>query len=227
MKLSIIFTDDNSMSLQNCTLNESYHSEFGALQESQHIFIKNGLDNFKDKKEITVLEFGFGTGLNALLALEFAEQNNIKINYFTIEKYPVDLKYIKQLNYNEMIPSVGAKFIELHECDWETEAEITSQFSLKKIEKDFLKTDLPNNIDIVFFDAFSPDTQPELWTKKLFNNIYRNMKPESILVTYSSKGIVKQALRDVGFIVKRLKGPIGKHHILNAIKTEIQEKSKC
>ena len=231
MKISVIFTDDNSMSLQNCTLNESYHSGFGALQESKHVFIKNGLDNFIDKKEINILEFGFGTGLNALLALEFAEKNKIKIHYTTIEKYPVELKYIERLNYDELVPKVGNKFIDLHKSEWGKDIVISEYFTINKIENDFLETVLPNNIDsissnwfltIVFYDAFSPDTQPELWSVALFQKIYNCMNKESLLTTYSSKGIVKQALRDTGFKVKRLDGPIGKHHILNAIKTEIQ-----
>ncbi len=218
MKISVIFTDDNSMSLQNCTLNESYHSGFGALQESKHVFVKNGLDNFIDNNEISILEFGFGTGLNALLALEFAEKNKIKINYFSIEKYPVELKYIKRLNYHELVPKFGARFIDLHKSDWDKELEISEFFRLTKIENDFLETKLPSNIDLVFFDAFSPETQPELWTQELFTDIYKHMNNNALLTTYSAKGIVKQALRNAGFTVKRLIGPIGKHHILNAVK---------
>jgi len=221
MKISVIFTDDNSMSLQNCTLNESYHSGFGALQESKHIFVKNGLDNFIDNYEISVLEFGFGTGLNALLALEFAEKNKIKINYFSIEKYPVELKYIKRLNYHELVPKVGNRFIDLHKADWDKELKVSEFFRLTKIENDFLETKLPSNIDLVFFDAFSPKTQPELWTQELFTNIYKKMNNNALLTTYSAKGIVKQALRNAGFTVKRMIGPIGKHHILNAVKDKI------
>lgn len=223
MKISVIFTDDNSMSLQNCTLNESYHSGFGALQESKHVFIDSGLHNFIDAKQINVLEFGFGTGLNALLTLEFAEKHKIKINYISIEKYPVELKYIERLNYNELIPKVGNKFIDLHKTEWNKSIDISDYFSIHKIENDFLETELPKNIDVVFFDAFSPDTQPELWTVELFKKIYNCMNNQSVLTTYSSKGIVKQALREVGFTVKRLEGPIGKHHILNALKTENQK----
>ena len=226
MKISVIFTDDDSMSLQNCTLNESYHSGFGALQESKHVFIKNGLNNFIDKKEINILEFGFGTGLNTLLALEFAKTNKIKISYISIEKYPVELKYIQRLNYDELVPKVGNKFIDLHKSEWEKEVKISEYFTLIKIENDFLETELPQNIDVVFYDAFSPDTQPELWTKELFSNIFNHMNSNSILTTYSSKGIVKQALRNSGFKVKRLEGPIGKHHILNAIKTDNQFQNK-
>jgi tRNA U34 5-methylaminomethyl-2-thiouridine-forming methyltransferase MnmC len=120
------------------------------------------------------------------------------------------------------VPEVGNKFIDLHKSDWEKDIKISEYFTLKKIENDFLDTKFQKDINLVFYDAFSPDTQPELWTKDLFLKIYNCMSSNSILTTYSSKGIVKQALRDAGFLVKRLEGPIGKHHILNAIKTENQ-----
>lgn len=218
----IVQTDDGSSSIFVEKLGEHYHSHFGAIQESKHIFIETALAQIS-KTDINVLEFGFGTGLNALLTLEFAEKHKIKINYISIEKYPVELKYIERLNYNELIPKVGNKFIDLHKTEWNKSIDISDYFSIHKIENDFLETELPKNIDVVFFDAFSPDTQPELWTVELFKKIYNCMNNQSVLTTYSSKGIVKQALREVGFTVKRLEGPIGKHHILNALKTENQK----
>ena len=213
--LKKIITADNSPTLYVPELNEHYHSVNGALQESIHIFINAGLKHIQ-KENINILEIGFGTGLNTVLT--FSENKKLKKNiyYETIEKYPLSKDIIEDLiNNNFTEPEITEQ---IHQIPWEKEIMISDNFYLKKIKTD-LKTYFPEHtFDLVYFDAFAPEKQPELWTEEIFKKIYDATKQNGILVTYSAKGIVKQALRAAGFIVKRLPGPIGKRHMIQAIK---------
>ncbi len=212
-------TKDGSHTLYVPELDEHYHSAFGALQESMHVFIDAGLIFFDQKKEINILEVGFGTGLNALLtAIESRDQ---QIIYWGIEAFPLENEVIQKLNYPQLITKDGSNLIfdGIHRAEWGKEIKITEAFSLTKHHLKIQNAELPeNHFHLVYFDAFAPDVQPELWTGEVFKKMYTTLKPGGILVTYSSKGLVKQNLRAVGFSVKRLPGPSGKKHMLRAEK---------
>ena len=213
----IILTKDKSPTLFVPELNEHYHSVHGAVQESMHIYIDSGL-NYFEKNKISILEIGFGTGLNAVLTFAEAEKRSLKINYETIEKYPVEAEIFQKLDYSSNLELNKSIFNDLHNCKWNEKVEISSFFTIKKINSDLKTYNFTGNYDLVYFDAFSPEKQPKLWTKEIFTKIYNCLNEGGILVTYSAKGIVKQALRGSGFTVKRLPGPPGKHHILRACK---------
>lgn len=221
MKREFIETKDGSSTLYVPELNEHYHSIHGAIQESLHIFIHAGI-GFYNQKEIRILEAGFGTGLNAYLSLVYADRNNLRIVYHSFEKYPLTIEEAGKLNYKQHTDyPTPFLFDSLHNCAWEKEIEITPFFTLHKHQNDFQEVNFPEEFDIVFFDAFNPDVQPHLWTEEVFDKFYRSLKPGGILVTYCVKGIVKQALRRVGFTLKRLPGPPGKREMLRASKEVI------
>ncbi len=213
-------TKDGSHTLFVPELNEHYHSSFGAVQESLHVFIHAGLHYFnKPKQRLSIFEAGFGTGLNALLTLQFMADKSIK--YTSVEAYPVDDETILKLNYPELcdFADAGQIFSKLHQARWDVDTKITSEFVLKKIRADIRSMVLPKNeFDLIYYDAFAPNVQPELWTEEIFAKLFSAMSPGGILVTYSSKGLVKQNLRKSGFEVQRLTGPPGKRHILRASK---------
>ena len=219
LKRKIFETADGSQSIFIEGLNESYHSIHGAKQESMHVFIENGLQLIKNKN-INILEVGFGTGLNCLLSFEYAIKNNKNILFTTIEKYPLEKEEWQKLNFSDQ--NISQKFFKnIHLCNWGNEHLITPYFRLHKSEAD-LTSFIPkeNSCDIIYFDAFAPNVQPELWTEQVFTKMYNALTNNGILTTYSSKGTVKQALRNAGFKVIRIQGPQGKRHILRAIKKE-------
>ncbi len=222
-KPKIIHTDDGSHTIYLPELNETYHSKFGAVNEAQHVFIENGLAKL-EKLEIrastgsatNILEIGFGTGLNALLTLLYSIDKELTIKYLTIEKNPLLKETTATLNYPKIIEGAENYFDLLHSSEWEKSNKISDNFILKKMKATVLNKDLklPENIDIIYFDAFAPSKQPEMWNENLFKKLFTCLKNDGKLVTYSSAGIVKQALRNAGFTVKRLQGPPGKHHML-------------
>lgn len=215
MMLKKIITADQSPTLYLPELDEHFHSINGALQESLHIFINAGLKQIK-KNNINILEVGFGTGLNAVLTYNEAKISKQKILYETIEKYPLPINIIEDL-LTDNFPEKDIA-IQIHKAKWEKKVKISDNFHLKKVKTD-LKNFIPNNYyNLIYFDAFSPDKQPDLWTEDIFVKLYNATKENGILVTYSVKGTVKQALRNAGYFVKRLPGPAGKRHILQAIK---------
>lgn len=219
MKTELITTEDNSKSLRNIELDETYHSSHGAIQESVHIFIEAGLKQIS-KPVINILEIGFGTGLNAILSLNEAIEKNYKINFTTIEKYPITKETASLLNYPELInPKIQEEFQKLHSCGWDNKENIHNQFSITKNLANITDFNYGNNIfDIVFFDAFSPKKQPELWSSEVFKRIFDAMKPDGILTTYCCQGQVKRNLLSVGFKIKKLPGPPGKREFLKATK---------
>lgn len=215
-----IQTEDGSTTLYVPELNEHYHSVHGAIQESLHIFIQAGIEHY-GHSEISILEAGFGTGLNAWLTIIYAEEHQKKINYHSIEKYPLTENETNCLNYKDYTQHPTPElFGKLHHCRWEEDFELTPYFCFHKHQNDFREITFPPSFDIVFFDAFNPDVQPHLWTEEVFQKFYDALKPNGILVTYCVKGIVKQALRNVGFTLKRLPGPPGKREMLRATKPE-------
>lgn len=226
----IISTEDGSATIFIPEWNESYHSKHGAIQEAYHVFIQNGLDLLQELSEISILEFGFGTGLNTLISfLEFSKRP-LKIHYTGIEKYPVIPEEVKALNYAQALKalptneSFSLDFIQEHyekimNSPWEEFHEITPGFNLKKVQADFLNWDYPlNNFDLIYFDAFGARVQPELWTEELFGKIYPSMKENAVFTTYSAKGSVRRALLSVGLNVEKRPGPPGKREMLVGFK---------
>ncbi len=216
MKVKLYITKDGSHTLSFPELNEHYHSVNGAISESKHIFIEAGLKQIS-KKQINILEVGFGTGLNLLVTLKENKTLNRNIYYETLELYPLNIEIVEKLNYPDILDCSRELFLKIHQLEWE-EIHTINNFSLKKIKVDIRKYKTSNTFDLVYFDAFAPDKQNDLWSLSVFKNIFSIMNKGGVLVTYSAKGIVKQALRDAGFEVKRLKGPEGKRHIVRAIK---------
>lgn len=218
MERKIITSQDGSSTIYVPALDEHYHSVKGAIQESEHIFINYGLGAI-EKKEIRVFEVGFGTGLNAWLSSLYAEKNQIRISYYGIEKYPLDPDEVAQLNFAEIKGDLGKDlFLKLHRCNWNEEILLSEYFSLSKDPVDLKKCTPNGSFDICFFDAFAPDKQPELWTEEIFRKIHHHLLPGGIFITYSAKGIVRRALKAVGFTVEKLPGPPGKREITRATK---------
>jgi len=223
MKRKIVLTNDGSNSIFSEDVNEHYHSHFGALQESKHIFIDAGFCSgiLSDLETVSILEIGFGTGLNALLTYFKANELQKKIYYETLELYPVSQQEVEQLNYPSLLPYSDAKeiFTTLHNVSWNKKQIISENFTLHKRQTSAINANYtPNRFDLVYFDAFSPDVQPELWTKEVFEPIYQSMKQNSILLTYCTKGSVKKILAELGFQLEKLPGPVGKREILWGIK---------
>ncbi|MFO7791090.1 MAG: tRNA (5-methylaminomethyl-2-thiouridine)(34)-methyltransferase MnmD [Bacteroidota bacterium] len=210
----IVQTKDNSCTLYSDTFKEHYHSTNGALTESSHIFIKNGLYAV-NKQKINILEIGFGTGLNAVLTHLEANRRGINVMYHGIDLYPPEKAELKAYyeSFDEPVCSAG---VAMMQNPWNQTHNCGDHFSLKKIKADFTGFDFTAKYDIIYFDAFSPEVQPEAWDYKMFAKMYQHMKPSGILVTFSVKGKVKNALRKTGFEIEILPGPPGKRHILRA-----------
>ena len=234
MKRELITTNDGSCTLFVPEIEEHYHSVKGACTESQHIFIKQGL-KASTASTPRVLEIGFGTGLNALLTLIEAEKEEKLVHYTSLELYPLNWELIEQLDYphlklttdseaeNTRIPAeqlIEEWFEQLHQAPWNEPIAITKRFSLHKVHTDitlWINQNGDERFDVVYFDAFSPEKQPELWTPEIFGALYAMMKNEGVLVTYCAKGVVRRSLQNAGFKVERLPGPPnGKREILRA-----------
>lgn len=226
MKRIIEKTDDGSATLFVPELDEHYHSTKGARTESQHIFIDMGL-KASTATSPRVLEIGFGTGLNAWLTLKEAESSCREVHYTGLELYPLAWEMVEQLGY---IPSSEQQhdaelFKQLHTAPWEKEIQLTPHFTLLKQETDanLLKAETDINklssFDVIYFDAFAPEKQPEMWSQELFNRLYVLLNNDGILTTYCAKGIIRRMLQAAGFFVERLPGPPGgKREILRARK---------
>lgn len=212
-------TADGSYTLFVPEMDEHYHSVKGALTESEHIFIGNGLRHAAATSP-RVLEIGFGTGLNAFLTLLEAQRTGRSIHYTTIERYPLDSRTVDCLRYPELVaPEAAPLFAELHRAPWNTPRTIIPEFTLLKLEADFTGYDFEGGYDVVYFDAFAPEKQPEMWTQPLFDRIFGKMNPGGVLTTYCAKGVVRRMLQSAGFTVERLPGPPGgKREILRATK---------
>ncbi len=219
MKRKVIATADGSTTIHLEDWNEQYHSKHGAIQEAYHVFIKSGLQQLA-APEMTILEMGFGTGLNAIITYLEAKANNLRLHYVAMEAFPVGQEELAQLNFvSELgVPELGPVFQQMHQSPWGQPQHISDFFSLEKQQKDFNELKAAADFDLIYFDAFGPRVQPELWTEQIFEKTYRALKPNGILVTYSAKGSVRRAMQAVGFTVERLPGPPGKREMLRAIK---------
>ncbi|WP_296385472.1 tRNA (5-methylaminomethyl-2-thiouridine)(34)-methyltransferase MnmD [Winogradskyella sp.] len=229
MQRKIITTADGSKTIQIEDWDEQYHSIHGAIQEANHVFLKHGLlfyyhnychsELVSESMQLSVLEIGLGTGLNAFLTLIEAEKLNQSINYVGVEAYPVSSDEIEQLNYVELTSKNHTDiFKKMHNVPWETQHQITSGFQLEKQQKFFKDIDAEAAFDIIYFDAFGARVQPDLWTEAIFEIMFKAIKENGVLVTYSAKGSVRRAMQAVGFTVERLPGPPGKREMLRATK---------
>ena len=216
-------TADGSKTVYMPSIDEHYHSVKGALTESMHIFIDCGLRHSAAQSP-HILEIGFGTGLNTYLTLLEAEKEKRNISYTAIERYPLEHTTADKLGYC-LLPEMDNKklFDALHLSAWEEQVKMTEHFTLLKRQSDFTDTDSWKDIkkyDIVYFDAFSPEKQPEMWSAQIFSQLYQNMNHNGILTTYCAKGCIRRMMQDAGFAVERLPGPPGgKREILRATKT--------
>ncbi len=219
--ITIITTGDGSHSLLNCSLNETYHSVHGALRESLHVFIHHGLEYFSSrhtKTAIRIFEVGFGTGLNALLAAQFADREKKNIEYVSVEAYPLSEQVWRQLNYAET-EDAKLLFEKIHLADWNVEAPINSNFRLTKLKTTLQQASLqPLSTDIIFFDAFAPNKQPELWELPLLKKVTDGLHADGVFVTYCARGQLKRDLKSLGLKVETLAGPPGKKEMVRSLK---------
>ena len=222
MTLKIIKTSDGSHTIYDESLNETYHSIHGSINESNHVYVNAGLKQFiyeSRKKHVNILEVGFGTGLNFLLLYDFLKKRNIKVDYHTIEPNPLNDSVLEKLNFSKIIGSVDEIFKIIHKSKTDELVEIDKKITFLKsvdtIENIKLKE---RKYDIIFFDAFAPSKQPDIWSYNNLNKIHSSMGEDSILVTYCSSGKFKKTLHDLGFKVEVLDGPKGKKEMVRVRK---------
>lgn len=218
--LQILTTKDGSQTLLNSDLNSTYHSRHGALTESEHIFIHKGLEKVLEKgvTKVTLLEMGFGTGLNALLTALQAERQHISIDYHTLELYPVPQSVWMQYQLPPKLAQSRHLFEKLHQATWNTHAAISPQFTITKHHVSLLDFKPSTHFNLVYYDAFEPETQPQLWTQDVFERIFSWLQPAAVLATYCCKGYVRRNMLGAGFEVSKESGPPGKREIIVATK---------
>lgn len=219
MKREIIQTSDGSTTIHIPQWKESYHSKHGAIQEANHVFIKNGLSLFEGK-DIAIMEIGFGTGLNAFIT--FLESSKLKqnIDYVGVEAYPVSNEELAAMNYvAELgVTSQQSIFDLMHQSNWEEKCIIDGHFDLTKRKQFFDNIVDENYFDLIYFDAFGYHVQPDLWSTEIFRKMYSALKDNGVLVTYAARGVVKRSMIEVGFTVEKLAGPPGKREMFRATK---------
>jgi len=219
LKRNIIQTRDGSTTIHIEEWDECYHSRFGAIQEAQHVFIKKGLSLFENET-VSILEIGFGTGLNAFITfLEYSKFNQ-KIDYVGVEAYPVTIEEANMMNYVTELNAENerATFDRLHQCNWGEEVVLNKDFVFTKRKQFFASIGDVEQFDLIYFDAFGYDVQPELWTAQIFEIMYRALKNQGILVTYAARGVIKRNMIEAGFRVEKLEGAPGKREMFRAIK---------
>lgn len=217
-QIDLIITSDGSHSIHLPELNEHYHSIHGAVQESMIVFIQNGYDCC-NADEINILEIGFGTGLNALLTLERSIEDKRKVYYTSIEKFPLEKEITEKLNYERYVGKhLKGMLANIHSAAWEETVGITGNFTLRKLKSDFISCEIEGRYNLIYFDAFGPDKQPEMWEETLFRKIESVTNPGALFVTYSAKGTVRRLLRSCGFEVSLVPGPPGKREMIQAVK---------
>ena len=218
MDLKLIISKDGSHTIYRKDIDETYHSRHGAVQEALHVFISKGLKEIeKSKRPINILEVGFGTGLNALLT---CVNSTSEVNYIGLEANPLSIKVLDSLNYAATVIEDNSQevFKNIHNSPWETLSSITSLFSIKKVETTIQNFEITQPIDLVYYDAFGPNSQAEMWDISIFEKIYKAMRPQGVFVTYCAKGQVRRDLKSVGFVMERLEGPPGKREMLRGRK---------
>ncbi|MBF4984277.1 tRNA (5-methylaminomethyl-2-thiouridine)(34)-methyltransferase MnmD [Nonlabens mediterrranea] len=216
----MITTGDGSKTIHMPEWNEQYHSKHGALQEALHVFIEMGLKDTLSRKHdistpISILEYGLGTGLNAMITAQYP--TNFKINYTAVEAYPVSLEEAMEVNYGNLLND-NTLYQKLHGCEWNQIIELTESFTIKKVEKKFDQIHNESCFDIIYFDAFGPRVQPDLWTEEIFKAAFKALKPNGVLTTYCAQGQARRNMQSAGFLIERLPGPPGKREMLRGRK---------
>lgn len=210
MKRQFIRTADGSSSIYLKDMDEHYHSKHGAITESEHIFVQNGLLSLPNRPLIRVFEVGMGTGLNVLTTLKASTLNNLKVHYETIEAFPILEHELEQINYDSLLQMGNDLLIKIHSSVWGEDIEFNNGFYLKKYKQKLQEYIMEEeSFDVVYFDAFAPEKQPEMWTPDIFCKLYKGLKEGGALVTYCVKGEIRRRLQSVGFAVEKLKGPVG------------------
>lgn len=219
MERRIVKTGDGSSTIRIDAWDEAYHSMHGAVAESKHVFIEHGLFHL-NRKKLSILEMGFGTGLNALLTLIEASKSGMSIDYTGLEAFPLKPAEWDALHYTSLLSAAEFEvlFKEMHQSQWEVPVKLTPYFSLTKKCTDMATFYKDEGFDLVYFDAFGYRVQPELWSEAIFDHMYQSLKPGGILVTYAAKGLVRRRMQQSGFTVERLPGPPGKREMLRATK---------
>ena len=221
MTIKIITTSDGSHSLLNTDLNETYHSNHGALQESIHVFINHGLKFLIETyspNSVNIFEVGFGTGLNALLTLQQSINSDIIFNYTSIEAFPLEKDIWSELNYGSAV-GMQEQFKQLHEAVWNTWVEINPNFRLRKLNDTLQEISLENEaFNLIYFDAFAPSKQPEMWEMRILQKMVQIMTTKSVFVTYCAKGQLKRDLKSLGLDIETLTGPPGKKEMVRGLK---------
>lgn len=219
MKREIIQTKDGSTSILLPDWNETYHSKFGAIQEAKHVFIKSGLSLFQEKS-VSILEIGFGTGLNAFITYLEAKNSGQSIDYTGVEAYPVSEEDALKMNYVSELEANSSEeiFLKMHQSTWNESVVLDENFTLEKQNKKFQEIEAVGKYDLIYFDAFGFRVQPELWSLEIFQIMFKALKPNGILVTYACRSSIKNAMKEAGFQVEKLNGPPGKREMLRARK---------
>lgn len=225
MEPKIITTKDGSHSIYLPHLDEHYHSVHGSIQESEHVFIKNGLCSYAREHNVNsiikIFEVGLGTGLNALLTYLWAKGNNFLIDYFSIEAFPLDIKVIEKLNYPQLLGKKEALpcFNKIHQNMCDEMTTLDDCFNLLKINQDIFTYTFPENyFDILYYDAFGPRAQPEMWEFDILKKVTQSLRQNGRFVTYCAQGKLKRNLRSLDLEVITLEGPPGKREMIVGIK---------
>jgi tRNA U34 5-methylaminomethyl-2-thiouridine-forming methyltransferase MnmC len=216
----LYLTEDGSHSVLSDRFGVSYHSKHGAIAETRHVFIEAGLKQLYTEgvKEAAILEIGFGTGLNALMTLIEAEKLGMTIHFTTYEKYPLSIDTVLALNYPQILDTDSNPFLNMHTAQSGELVAISPHFLFRKHVQDFSKIDFQDQFQLIYFDAFAPESQPDLWSEPMMQKMFNALKTKGILTTYCAKGLLKRTLRGLGFIVQSLPGPPHKREMTRAIK---------
>lgn len=210
MKREFITTADGSTSIYLEEMDEHYHSTHGAIAESEHIFVASGLLAKKDLSIINVFEVGMGTGLNVMTTYQTAQKQQLTIDYHTVEAFPIKTEELSHINFSSLLEIEDSIFQKIHFESWNQEFLLAEKFKLKKFNSKLIETDLEDNFfDVIYFDAFAPEKQEEMWSEEIFEKMFRTLKQGGVLVTYCVKGVIRRRLQSVGFKVEKLKGPVG------------------
>jgi len=215
-ELKVIKTEDGSFSIYNELLDETYHSKHGAMQESMHVFIKNGL-NLVVHKAFNILEIGLGTGLNTALTILEAKKFNLEINYITLEPFPLNHHIIAEVakGYNK---EIGETLLAIEQFEWGKDIQVLKKIKLLKLKNEVQTFHLDVKLDLIYFDAFAPEKQPEMWELEIFIKLFNLLNIGGILTTYCAKGQFKRNLKQAGFLIKSVPGPPGKREMIVAYK---------
>ena len=217
----LIITNDGSHSLFSQKHGVSYHSKYGAIQETQHVFIDAGFRFKIPSSSLSILGIGFGTGLNAFMTFLESKKHDVDINYIGVEAFPLSIETISEFNFSDILKENESDFLKIHNMDWEKSHALNDHFSLTKMKMKIEEIDFENQFDLIYFDAFGPGAQPELWEEPILQKMYNALKRDGVLTTYCAKGVVKRTLKKVGFTIEALPGPPGKREMTRAVKLDL------